>query len=186
MQHQIVSRQEWLKARIALLEREKAWTRQRDQIAAERLALPWVRIEKDYVFAGPQGKLTLLDLFQGRSQLYIKHFMMAPDAKHQCVGCSLEVDHIAAFCPTSKTTMSVTPRSPVRRSRRSKWCESAWVGHSSGSPRSAPISTTTSTSRSGRKTLLPVARCTISAQRPNGPQRCKTCRVAAFSTRRSR
>jgi predicted dithiol-disulfide oxidoreductase (DUF899 family) len=99
MQHQIVSPQEWLKARIALLEREKAWTRQRDQIAAERLALPWVRIEKDYVFAGPQGKLTLLDLFQGRSQLYIKHFMMAPGAKHQCVGCSLEVDHVAGILP---------------------------------------------------------------------------------------
>src|SRR5262249_28136700 len=96
---QIVSRQEWLKARIALLEREKAWTRQRDQIAAERLALPWVRIEKDYVFAGPQGKLTLSDLFQGRSQLYIKHFMMAPGAQHQCVGCSLEVDHIAGILP---------------------------------------------------------------------------------------
>ena len=99
MQHQIVSPQEWLKARIAFLEREKAWTRQRDQIAAERLALPWVRIEKDYVFAGPQGKLTLLDLFQGRSQLYIKHFMMAPGAKHQCVGCSLEVDHVAGILP---------------------------------------------------------------------------------------
>ena len=99
MQHQIVSRQEWLKARIALLEREKAWTRQRDQIAAERLAMPWVRIEKDYVFAGPQGKLTLSDLFQGRSQLYIKHFMMPPGAQHQCVGCSLEVDHIAGILP---------------------------------------------------------------------------------------
>ena len=60
---------------------------------------PWVRIEKDYVFAGPQGKLTLLDLFQGRSQLYIKHFMMAPGAKHQCVGCSLEVDHVAGILP---------------------------------------------------------------------------------------
>ena len=69
MQHQIVSRQEWLKARIALLKREKAWTRQRDQIAAERLAMPWVRIEKDYVFAGPQGKLTLSDLFQGELHL---------------------------------------------------------------------------------------------------------------------
>jgi predicted dithiol-disulfide oxidoreductase (DUF899 family) len=99
MQHQIVSRQEWLKARIALLKREKAWTRQRDQIAAERLAMPWVRIEKDYVFAGPQGKLTLSDLFQGRSQLYIKHFMMPPGAQHQCVGCSLEVDHIAGILP---------------------------------------------------------------------------------------
>ncbi len=83
MQHQVVSRQEWLKARVALLEREKAWTRERDRIAAERLALPWVRLDKDYVFAGPQGQLTLADLFRGRSQLYIKHFMMAPGAEHQ-------------------------------------------------------------------------------------------------------
>ena len=103
----IVSRQEWLKVRGRLLEREKAWTRQRDQIAAERLALPWVRIEKDYVFAGPQGKLTLSDLFQGRSQAYIKHFMMAPGAQHQCVGCSLEVDHIAGIMPR--------PREPRRQ-----------------------------------------------------------------------
>ena len=116
MQHQIVSPQEWLKARIALLEREKAWTRQRDQIAAERLALPWVRIEKDYVFAGPQGKLTLLDLFQGRSQLYIKHFMMAPGAKHQCVGCSLEVDHVEGILPhleNHDVSYAVVARAPI-------------------------------------------------------------------------
>src|SRR5579872_2409864 len=69
MQHPVVSREEWLKARVALLAREKAWTRQRDQIRAERLALPWVRVEKEYVFAGPDGKLTLADLFAGRSQL---------------------------------------------------------------------------------------------------------------------
>jgi len=99
MQHQVVSRTEWLKARTTLLEHEKALTRHRDQIRAERLALPWVRIEKEYVFAGPEGKLTLSDLFRGRSQLYIKHFMMAPGAQHQCVGCSLEVDHVTDILP---------------------------------------------------------------------------------------
>ena len=72
-QHQIVSRQEWLKARNELLQREKAWTRERDRIAAARLALPWVRIDKHYVFASRHGNMTLSDLFQGRSQLYIKH-----------------------------------------------------------------------------------------------------------------
>ena len=95
--HAIVSREEWLKARTALLAKEKQMTRLRDVISAERLALPWVRIEKDYVFDGPNGKLTLADLFQGRSQLYIKHFMMGPGAQHQCVGCSLEVDHVDGF-----------------------------------------------------------------------------------------
>ena len=116
MQHQVVSRQEWLEARIALLEREKAWTRQRDQIAAQRLALPWVRIDKDYVFAGPRGNPTLSDLFQGRSQLYIKHFMMAPGAQHQCIGCSLEVDHVAGILPHLENhgvSYAVVARAPI-------------------------------------------------------------------------
>lgn len=99
MQHQIVSQKVWLEARKKLLEQEKALTRHRDVVSAERLRLPWVRVEKDYVFNGPDGKLTLSELFQGRSQLYIKHFMMAPGAQHQCVGCSLEVDHMTDILP---------------------------------------------------------------------------------------
>src|SRR5262249_56266589 len=73
---------------------EKQLTLERDAIAAERRDLPWVKVEKEYLFDGPKGQLTLLDLFQGRSQLFIKHFMMGPGAQHQCVGCSLEVDHL--------------------------------------------------------------------------------------------
>jgi len=92
--HRVVSQQEWLQERLALLEKEKSYTRMRDQLNAERLALPWVKVEKEYVFDGPQGKVTLGDLFDGRSQLFIKHFMMGPGQKGQCVGCSLEVDHI--------------------------------------------------------------------------------------------
>ena len=99
IRNQVVSRQEWLEARMKLLEHEKALTRHRDLVSAERLRLPWVRIEKDYIFDGPEGKLTLSDLFQGRSQLYLKHFMMAPGAQHQCVGCSLEVDHMTDILP---------------------------------------------------------------------------------------
>jgi predicted dithiol-disulfide oxidoreductase (DUF899 family) len=94
MQHQIVSRDEWLKARVALLAKEKAFTRLRDQLSAEQRALPWIRVEKDYVFDGPSGKVTLAQLFDGRSQLFIKHFMMGPGQVEQCVGCSLEVDHV--------------------------------------------------------------------------------------------
>jgi predicted dithiol-disulfide oxidoreductase (DUF899 family) len=94
MEHNIVSRDEWLGARIALLAKEKASSKLCDQLSAERRALPWVRIEKDYVFDGLSGKVTLAELFDGRSQLFIKHFMMAPGQKHQCVGCSLEVDHV--------------------------------------------------------------------------------------------
>ena len=99
MQHQVVSPAEWLEARKKLLKQEKALTLHKDLVSAERLRLPWVRVRKDYVFQGPDGKLTLSELFRGRSQLYIKHFMMAPGAHHQCVGCSLEVDHMTDLLP---------------------------------------------------------------------------------------
>src|SRR5277367_4448291 len=94
MQHQIVSRDEWLAARKELLRKEKEFTRLRDQLSAERRELPWVKVEKEYVFDSPQGKETLADLFGGRSQLIIKHFMLGPGWKEGCVGCSFEVDHI--------------------------------------------------------------------------------------------
>jgi predicted dithiol-disulfide oxidoreductase (DUF899 family) len=94
MQHRIVSRDEWLEARKALLAKEKAMTRQRDELSAQRRDLPWVKIEKDYVFDTPGGRRTLSDLFDGRSQLIIKHFMLAPGQKDGCVGCSFETDHI--------------------------------------------------------------------------------------------
>src|SRR5262245_42640537 len=92
--HPVVSRDEWLRARVALLEREKAHTRQRDELSRTRRELPWVRVEKEYAFDAPQGKLTLGDLFAGRSQLFVKHFMLGPGQVGQCVGCSLEVDHV--------------------------------------------------------------------------------------------
>ena len=92
--HEIVSRKDWLVARKDLLKREKELTRLRDQLSAERRALPWVKIDQQYVFDAPDGKVTLVDLFEGRSQLFIKHFMMGPGQTTQCVGCSLEVDHI--------------------------------------------------------------------------------------------
>jgi predicted dithiol-disulfide oxidoreductase (DUF899 family) len=92
--NRILSRDEWLAARKQLLVKEKELTRLRDRLSAERRALPWVRVEKEYVFDGPSGKVTLADLFDGRSQLFIKHFMMGPGQTGQCVGCSFEVDHV--------------------------------------------------------------------------------------------
>src|SRR5215469_8198035 len=94
MDHKIVSRKEWIEACRALLAKEKEWTRLRDRLSAERRALPWVRIDKNYVFEGPSGKETLSDLFAGRSQLVIKHFMLGPGWKDPCVGCSFEMDHM--------------------------------------------------------------------------------------------
>src|SRR2546430_17615233 len=93
-EHEIVSQKEWLVARKDLLSKEKQLTRLRDKLSAERRALPWVKIEKEYVFDAPEGKVTLANLFEGRSQLFIKHFMMGPGQATQCVGCSLEVDHL--------------------------------------------------------------------------------------------
>jgi predicted dithiol-disulfide oxidoreductase (DUF899 family) len=89
----IVSRDEWLTARKKLLAREKQLTRERDAVAAERRQLPWVKIEKNYVFDGPDGKVTLSDLFDGKSQLIIYHFMFGPDWKEGCPSCSFNMDH---------------------------------------------------------------------------------------------
>ncbi len=94
MNHAIVSREEWLGARKALLAKERAMTHELDALRAERRQLPWVRIEKPYVFEAPDGKCTLGDLFRGRSQLAIYHFMLTPD--HQCRGCSFIADHVDA------------------------------------------------------------------------------------------
>ncbi len=89
----IVSRDEWLIARKAHLKNEKALTRMRDLVSAERRTLPWVKVEKDYVFDTSDGRQTLADLFSGRSQLIIHHFMFGPDWEAGCPSCSLIADH---------------------------------------------------------------------------------------------
>jgi predicted dithiol-disulfide oxidoreductase (DUF899 family) len=96
MQHPIVSREEWLNARKALLVKERAMTHELDALRAERRQLPWVKVEKAYVFEGPEGKCTLGDLFRGRSQLAVYHFMLTPGSDHICPGCSFTVDHVDA------------------------------------------------------------------------------------------
>ena len=94
MQHKVVSKDEWLAARKAHLAKEKALTKARDQLSADRRALPWVKVEKNYVFDTPSGKKMLGELFDGRSQLIVKFFMLAPGQKEGCVGCSFEADHV--------------------------------------------------------------------------------------------
>lgn len=88
------SREDWLDARKALLAKERAMTHALDQLRAERRQLPWVKIHKPYVFEGRDGKKTLSDLFRGRSQLAIYHFMMTPGSPRICNGCSFISDHI--------------------------------------------------------------------------------------------
>lgn len=94
MRHRIVSKEEWLQARKELLVEEKAHTRRHDALSAERRALPWVRVTKEYVFDAPGGWRTLADLFDGRSQLIVNHFMLGPGWKEGCVGCSFGADHL--------------------------------------------------------------------------------------------
>ena len=91
---QVVSKAEWLSARKELLGKEKQLTRQRDEVDRQRRELPWVRVEKNYVFEGLDGPQTLADLFENRSQLVVGHFMFGPGWKEGCVGCSFRSDHV--------------------------------------------------------------------------------------------
>jgi len=92
--HRVVSRKEWLIARKALLTSEKEATRHLDKMRAERRALPWTKVEERYVFEGPHGPIALAELFDGRSQLVVYHFMLAPGSDHICDGCALLSDHV--------------------------------------------------------------------------------------------
>lgn len=97
--HPVVSQEEWLTARRAFLRREKEVIKLRDAINAERLALPWVKVDADYMFDTPHGKRSLADMFDGRSQLIIYHFMLAPGWEAGCPGCSFLSDHVDGALP---------------------------------------------------------------------------------------
>ena len=92
--HAIVSRDEWVEARKELLQKEKEVTRRNDELSRQRRELPWVRVDKQYVFDGPDGEQTLADLFDRRSQLIVYHFMFGPGWEEGCDGCSFVADHI--------------------------------------------------------------------------------------------
>jgi predicted dithiol-disulfide oxidoreductase (DUF899 family) len=111
----VVSPDEWQADRDRLLIKEKAATRARDELAAERRKLPMVRIEKAYVFEGSAGEVTLLELFEGRRQLIVYHFMFAPGTKHVCEGCSLFVDNLGhpAHLQARDTSLAVVSRAPL-------------------------------------------------------------------------
>jgi predicted dithiol-disulfide oxidoreductase (DUF899 family) len=91
--HKVVSSDDWIAARKELLKKEKEFTRLRDELSRQSRELPWVRVEKEYVFDGPEGRKTLADLFEGRSQLIVKHFMFGPGWAEGCLGCSFGADH---------------------------------------------------------------------------------------------
>jgi predicted dithiol-disulfide oxidoreductase (DUF899 family) len=116
--HNIVSRQEWIAARRAHLAREKELTRARDRLNAERRALPWVKVDKTYIFDGPGGKRLLGDLFGGRSQLVVQHFMFAPDWSEGCKSCSFWADGFERMMPhlaARDTTLVAISRAPLAK-----------------------------------------------------------------------
>lgn len=138
MQNQVVSREEWMKARRALLLKEKEATHLRDKLNAERMALPWVKVDKDYAFDTPEGRKSLSDLFDGRSQLMIYHFMLGPDWEAGCPGCSFLSDHVDGTLPhlnNHDVTWVAVSRAPMAKieayKKRMGW-KFPWVS-SSGS-----------------------------------------------------
>jgi predicted dithiol-disulfide oxidoreductase (DUF899 family) len=118
MQHQVVSHEEWSKARLELVAAEKEFTRQRDALSRRRMALPWERVEKSYRFEGPNGPLSLADLFDGRSQLIVYHFMFAPDWEEGCKSCSFWADNfngIPIHLNHRDVTLSAVSRTPLAK-----------------------------------------------------------------------
>jgi predicted dithiol-disulfide oxidoreductase (DUF899 family) len=131
--HSVVFREHWIAERKMLLAHEKELTRLRDQIARERRALPWVRIEKSYVFDAPEGRRTLVDLFEGRRQLLVQHFMFGPGWKEGCPSCSFMADHIDGMnvhLAHRDVTLLVVSRAPfadIERFRRRMGWQFKWV-----------------------------------------------------------
>jgi predicted dithiol-disulfide oxidoreductase (DUF899 family) len=131
--NQVVSQTEWIAARRALLVKEKELMRLRDELNAERRALPWVKVEKPYVFDAPEGSVTLADLFDGRSQLLVKHFMFGPDWQEGCVGCSFGADHVDGTLvhlehhDVSYVAVSRAPLAKIEAFRRRMGWRFKWV-----------------------------------------------------------
>ena len=134
----VVSQEQWLEARRALLLKEKQATRLRDEINAARLDLPWVKVDKTYVFETPQGTKTLAELFAGRSQLIVYHFMLGPEWEAGCPGCSFLCDHLDGaliHLEHHEVTLTAVSRAPLAKievyRRRMGW-RFPWVSSAGG------------------------------------------------------
>lgn len=117
-QHRIVSREEWIAARKALMIGEKELTQAREALSRQRRELPWVKVDKDYVFEGPSDKVSLGDLFKGRPQLVVQHIMFAPEWDAACKSCSFWADGFERMVPhlaARDTTMAAVSRAPVTK-----------------------------------------------------------------------
>lgn len=133
MNHSIATRDQWLAQRKALLTEEKELTQLRDKLAQDRRALPWVRVDKSYVFDTPDGPRALADLFNGRRQLLVQHFMLGPGWAQGCPSCSYMADHISGMQPhlnARDTTVLVVSRAPlaeIERFRQRMGWQFNWV-----------------------------------------------------------
>ena len=129
----VTDRAHWLEQRLALLEREKALSRLSDELAAARRALPWVRMDKPYVLGTPQGPRALADLFEGRSQLLVQHFMLGPGWAQGCPSCSYMADHSDGMLPhlhardVTLVAVSRAPLDEIERFRRRMGWRFPWV-----------------------------------------------------------
>ena len=118
MLNDVVSREDWLKARLDLLAAEKAFTREREALTQKRMAMPWERVDKDYRFEGPTGTLALADLFDGRSQLIVYHFMFGADWEEGCKSCSFWADNfngIPVHLAQRDVTFTAISRAPLAK-----------------------------------------------------------------------
>jgi len=131
--HPVVSSQQWIAKRKALLAQEKEITRLRDRLVQERRALPWQRVDKPYVFDAPEGRRSLADLFQGRRQLLVQHFMFGPDWEQGCKSCSYMADHMGGMQvhlehrDISVAAVSRAPLAKIERYRQRMGWTFPWV-----------------------------------------------------------
>lgn len=177
----VVGHDEWLQARRDLLAREKEFTRARDELSRARQALPWEPVEREYVFEGPHGKQTLAELFDGRSQLLVYHFMFDPADDVGCPICSFWADNfdpIVIHLAARDVTMLAISRAPVAKLERYR---QRMAGASSGSPPATTASPMTSESRSRRTSST--GRSTTTARSRRATQ---TARASASSPRTPR
>ncbi len=147
LQHKIVSQSEWTGSAQGVSRQGEGIHAGTRPLSAERRKLPWVKVDKAYVFDTPDGKKTLAELFDGKSQLVVYHFMLGPGWEEGCPSCSYLADHFDGAIAHCRSATWRSSWSRARRSPRSKPSSSAWAGVSNGSPRSAATSTSTTTCR---------------------------------------
>ena len=173
--HKTGTREEWLTERLELLKAEKELTRRSDDLARRRQELPWVRIDKQYRFDTDEGSASLKDLFRGRSQLLVYHFMFGPDYKSGCPSCSAIADGFNGFVvhlANHDVMLWAVSRAPSRSCRRTS---GEWDGRFLGRPHSEATSTLTLMSRSPRSSSVrETMNTTIGAGRRRNQLRART------------